>query len=407
MGRKTTNWAKIREREFSLGTDYVYMNNSTFGATLNRVRERAQQVAEIFAKGCRLEQFAAEILPTLPKISQGIASLVNAGQTAEIGIVNSATEAMSLIANGLSFNPADIILLTNHEHTGNETMWQLQADRHGAYVRKISLIEPGETGNQWMIGLIERFAKAFADDQIKVMSVPWCTTSTGHILPVKELCALANKHGAISIVDATQLFGVRPLDFLDISCDFLVMNGHKYLGGPIGTGFIVARQDMIRPPRFFPTIVDINTYGDRGYLPCSKGGLLPYTNVVSLMEAIDFYQNLGPEIIHKRLLDVGQWLRSGLANNSDRINLCTPIDGKYACIMTCFKVNGMDSEQVVGMMRQNGIIVKESAEGGEKYIRISPHYWNTEEEYKHLITALVKVTNVDKNAWIGFPSNIS
>jgi isopenicillin-N epimerase len=403
MSNQTPDWARIREREFSLNPDYVYMNNSTFGATLNKVAWRAQQVAGMFSQGCRLEQFFEDILGALPEIKRNIASLVKAGQTAEVGIVNSATEALSLIASGLSFRAKDIILLTDHEHTGNETMWQLQADRFRAKVQKISLVRNGETDDQWKAGLIERFSAALSDGAVKVLSIPWCTTSTGHILPARELCALARRNGAIAVIDATQVFAVQPLDFADIGCDFLVMNGHKYLGGPIGSGFIVARQERVAQPDFFPTIVDTNVYGGRGYHPCSKGGIMPYTSVLPVTDAIEFYRELQPEQVHARLRAIGQWLRAGLAKETKRIRLLTPLDEKYSCIMTSFVVKNMASDMVVRKLLDERIVVKEATEGGTTCIRISPHYWNTERELDRLVSVLSKVTGVDKAAWAAPP----
>ncbi len=403
MSDQTPDWARIREREFSLNPDYVYMNNSTFGATLNKVTCRAQQVAGMFSRGCRLEQFFEDILPAMQKIRRNIASLVNAGQTAEVGIVNSVTEALSLIANGISFRANDVVLLTDHEHTGNETMWKLQADRYGAKIQKVPLARNDETGDQWKAGLIERFSRAFTNGAIKVMSIPWCTTSTGHILPVKELCALAKRHGAIAVIDAAQLFAIRPLDFTDVGCDFLSMNGHKYLGGPIGSGFMVARQESVMQPAFFPTIVDSNVYSGRGYYPCSKGGILPYTNILPIMDAIEFYVELQPNNVHRRLLAIGQWLRSGLAKETNKIALLTPVDEKYSCIMTSFVVKEMTSDIVVRKLLNEGIVVKEATEGGTKCIRISPHYWNTEQELDRLVSVLSNVIGMDKAAWTAPP----
>ncbi len=399
MSDQTPDWARIRKREFSLSPDYVYMNNSTFGATLNRVTRRAQHVAGMFSRGCRLDHFVEEILPVMHKIRRDVASLVNAGPTAEIGIVNSVTEALSLVANGISFRANDVVLLTDHEHTGNETMWQLQADRFGAKIQMVPLVRDGETGDQWKTGLIERFSRAFSNGPVKAMSIPWCTTSTGHILPVKELCALAKRNGATAVVDAAQLFAIRPLDFLDAGCDFLSMNGHKYLGGPIGSGFIVARQECVTQPAFFPTIVDSNVYGGRGYYPCSKGGILPYTNILPLMDAIEFYRELGPDTVHRRLLAIGQWLRSGLAKEPNKTTLLTPVDEKYSCIMTSFVAKGMASGAVVRKMLDQGIVGKESTEGTTACIRISAQYWHTEEELNRLVSVLSSIIDMDKTAW--------
>jgi selenocysteine lyase/cysteine desulfurase len=262
----------------------------------------------------------------------------------------------------------------------------------------------GETGDQWEAGLIERFSREFKRAGVKVMSIPWCTTSTGHILPVKKLCSLAKRNGATAVIDAAQIFAVRPLDFEDVGCDFLVMNGHKYLGGPIGSGFIVARQASATQPAFFPTIVDENVYhGKRGHFPCSKGGIAPYTNILPISDAIEYYGQLKPETVHSRLLSIGQWLRSGIAREASKIELLTPLDEKYSCIMTSFVAKGIASDVVVQRLLEERIVAKAADEGGKECVRISPHYWNTAEELDRLVFVLSKVIGLNKASWTAPP----
>ncbi len=103
---KGPNWEKIRKEEFSLSCDYVYMNNSTFGATLKSVQEGMNDIKEIFAEGCNVSRYIYEIVFKLKPIREKMLRLINSPEEGGylMGFVNSVTEGMSLVANGIKRN---------------------------------------------------------------------------------------------------------------------------------------------------------------------------------------------------------------------------------------------------------------------------------------------------------------
>ena len=165
------------------------------------------------------------------------------------------------------------------------------------------------------------------------------------------------------------------MDLQQVPCDFLVVNGHKYLCGPIGSGFIVVDKAQLSPnSSFWPTVVDDNTYKAFGSTnPHSnahrKTGISAYTNLLPLYDALLFYEALGPQNVYARLLQIGQWLRAGLTAFDDRFELITPVSSDISCVMTCFRIKGMLSEDVyVKLKDQYGIEVKHSTEGYLKHV---------------------------------------
>lgn len=133
----TWSWNEIRQEFFSLSKDFVYMNNSTFGVPFNSVRERMNEVQRLYSEGCNLDLYVEEIVKKIGQVRNMMGETVNAysypskhGLSYHVGNVNSVTEGMSLVANGLSFNKGDIVLITDHEHEGGKLMWYLQRDRY-------------------------------------------------------------------------------------------------------------------------------------------------------------------------------------------------------------------------------------------------------------------------------------
>ena len=67
------------------------------------------------------------------------------------------------------------------------------------------------------------------------------SNSLGTVNPVAEFCARARKRGIITLVDAAQSAGHRPIDVQEIGCDFLAFSGHK-MCGPTGIGVLYGRR---------------------------------------------------------------------------------------------------------------------------------------------------------------------
>ena len=65
----------------------------------------------------------------------------------------------------------------------------------------------------------------------------------GTIQPIKEIGAIAKKHGVLFHTDAVQAFGQMPIDVEEMNIDMLSASGHK-LNGPKGIGFLYIRTGI-------------------------------------------------------------------------------------------------------------------------------------------------------------------
>ena len=87
-----------------------------------------------------------------------------------------------------------------------------------------------------------------ADDKGRALvSVMLANNETGVIQPVREVVALAQRHGALVHCDAVQAFGKIPVNFGLLGVDMLTISAHK-LGGPQGVGALVIRDGLTVAP---------------------------------------------------------------------------------------------------------------------------------------------------------------
>src|SRR5207245_7863643 len=138
--------------------------------------------------------------------------------------------------------PGDKILLTEMEHHSNLVPWQLLAERTGA-----KLVYLPVTGDDGLLDLSK--LDSLLTREVKLFAMVHISNSLGTVNPVAELCERARKLGIVTLVDAAQSAGHRPLDVQKIGCDFLVFSGHK-ICGPTGIGVLWGRKEILEgmPP---------------------------------------------------------------------------------------------------------------------------------------------------------------
>lgn len=114
--------------------------------------------------------------------------------------------------------------------------------RHGATVARVE----SEWGRACDPAQVER---ALREGGADIVGVVHAETSTGVLNPVADVCAIASRHGALTIVDAVTSLGAHPVDVAGWSADVCYSCTQKGLGAPSGLAPIVfstRAQDAFR-----------------------------------------------------------------------------------------------------------------------------------------------------------------
>ncbi|OGU01292.1 MAG: hypothetical protein A2085_05935 [Gemmatimonadetes bacterium GWC2_71_10] len=304
-------WRTLR-REFTIPADEAFFNTGTLGssprivqdAVVDHMRWKDATIAHWDYKADHPDYFAG-YRPEV-ELRTKLAALVGCDAD-ELAITQNATFGANYCANGLTLRPGDEVIMTNHEHVGCESPWQLRAKRYGIYIKKVGLPVPPESPQQ----LIDLFVNA-TTPQTRVWAIPHLTSQLAIRFPVDRMCAIARERGILSIVDGAQCCGHMPLDLRRMGCDAYFSSPHKWLLAPPGSGFLYVRRDLI--PNVWATVVSgqWDNYRDGMYrfMQIGTGSL---SALKGYEAAIDFHNRIGGERIERRIVVLADRLRAGLA----------------------------------------------------------------------------------------------
>jgi cysteine desulfurase / selenocysteine lyase len=223
---------------------------------------------------------------------------LHARHTEEIIFTRGTTTALNLVASSYARSvcqEGDEIVITPMEHHSNLIPWQQAAKATGATLKYIPLQPDGS------ISLAD--VENTITDRTKVVSVVYVSNVLGVVNPVKEIAAIAHRHGAKMVVDGAQSTPHMKVDVQDLDCDFYALSGHK-MCAPTGIGALYGKKELLEnmePVEFGGEMIDFvdlqeSTWKD---LPWRfEGGTPIIAGAVGLGAAIDFLEEIGLDHIH-------------------------------------------------------------------------------------------------------------
>ena len=164
---------------------------------------------------------------------------LKAKEEREITFTSGTTDAINLVMHGYGrkfIGAGDEIILTTLEHHSNIVPWQILCQEKHARLRVVPVNDAGEL-------LIEEL-EALLNPKTRFVSVMHVSNALGTINPVKQMIAIAHRHGVPVLVDGAQAAPHLPVDVQDLDCDFYAFSGHK-LCGPSGIGALWGRRELL------------------------------------------------------------------------------------------------------------------------------------------------------------------
>jgi cysteine desulfurase / selenocysteine lyase len=294
------DWSAVREdfpilRQQVRGHELIYLDSAATSQKPRAVIEALRNFYEHDNANVHrgLHTLSGRATEAYEHARQRVAEYIGAASADEIIFTRGTTEGINLVAQawgGKFIREGDVILLTVMEHHSNLVPWQLLAERTGAQLRFVPVLDDGTLELEQLSSLLTPEVKVFAFTHI--------SNSLGTINPVAELCDKARSMGALTLVDAAQSAGHTPLDVHELGCDFLAFSGHK-MCGPTGIGVLYGRAEVLdsMPPWHGGGEMIVSVSLEKSTFKKAphrfEGGTPNIAGAIGLAAAIDYIEGIG------------------------------------------------------------------------------------------------------------------
>lgn len=309
----------------------------------------------------------------------------------EVALTRGATEALqNLIANYNRLQPGDSVLYADLDYDSMQYAMEWLKGRRGVNVVKIAMPEPATRQ-----AIFDTYAKALAETpKLKLMLVTHVSHRTGIVMPVKEIAAMAKEKGVDIILDAAHSWGQVDFAIADLGVDFIGFNLHKWVGAPIGLGYLYIRKGRL-------DAIDRH-YGDEDWDANDirsrvHTGTTNFAATLALPTALKLHEAIGVPAKAARL----RYLRDlwvAKARAMPNIEILTPDEPGMSAGITSFRVKGKGSKDdnnalVVALRDKHKVLtVRRSGVAKGQCIRVSPALYTTEAEIERFVAALATET---------------
>jgi selenocysteine lyase/cysteine desulfurase len=368
------DWEKIR-KDFPVTKTYTYLANAAISPIPTPVAQETLRFYDGMLNHAGM--LWPDWIEQMEQAREIYARFINASSD-EVGFTHSTSEGMNIIAHMLSAK-GDVIS-NELEFPSSILPWL----NMGSYVRFVKA-KNGRILKQDISDAISTKTKSVVISHVQY--------STGFRQDLADLSALTRKHGLYLVVNATQSLGAVSFDVNDFGVDFMASNGHKWILSSFGVGTIFVKREYLedasefRPP-FYSQLgqkqrdvydnskIDMSATASRFEL-----GSPHISNILSLKAAIEYLSKIGITNIERRILALTSYLVEKLHELD--LDIISPVEEeKSRSGIIVFKIP--DAPQIVRKLEEKKIVV--SARGGG--IRVSPHFYNNEEDIDILIRAL-------------------
>jgi cysteine desulfurase/selenocysteine lyase len=220
---------------------------------------------------------------------------INAGEAREVLFTSGTTESVNLVMHGFGrkfVGAGDEIVLSQLEHHSNIVPWQMLCEEKGARLRVIPCDDAGEL-------LVGEYERLFGP-RTRLVAITHVSNALGSVTPLKEMIAIAHRHGVPVLVDGAQAVPHMAVDVRDLDCDFYAFSGHKMVG-PTGIGVLYGKAKLLEGMQPFKGGGDMIlsvTFEKTTYsaIPHKfEAGTPPIAAAIGLGAAVDYLTGIGME----------------------------------------------------------------------------------------------------------------
>jgi len=304
--------------------------------------------------------------------------------------ITNPTLGVNMIAKNLNLAPNDEVLTTDLEYGACDRTWDLYCEKSKAIYKRQQITLPITTKEKF----IEDFFAGLTD-RTKVVFISHITSSTGLILPTKEIVEIAKSKGIITIVDGAHVPGQLPLSIKDLDADFYTGAAHKWMMAAKGCSFLYAHK-RVQPLLKEPLIV---SWGYKAIKPSGSNfidynqmiGTRDFSAFLTIPSCIQFMEENNWPLVAEQCHEL-------VVKNADRFfdllesSPISPLTKEWVGQMLSIPIKTDKPEQLQRKLFSDyNIEVPIMKQGDNIYLRYSINGFNSQQDLDALYAALVEI----------------
>ncbi len=213
----------------------------------------------------------------------------------EIAFTRGATEALQLLIGGYNkLSAGDSVLFCDLDYDSMQYAMNWLKDRRGVNVVKFSIPEPATRE-----AVLQTYQEALANNpKAKLLLLTHVSHRTGLVMPVAEIAAMARARGVDVVLDAAHSWGQIDFKVQDLGVDFVGFNLHKWIGAPVGLGFMYVAKGRL--PDIDRAMADEDWPAD-DIRSRVHSGTSNFAALLTLPRALALHAEIGPKAKELRL----------------------------------------------------------------------------------------------------------
>ncbi len=374
----------------------IHLNNAGAALMPQPVIDAIQQHLQLEMEigGYEAEATAHE---TIEGFYTVMAQLLNC-QPENIAYTANATDGYNRALSAIPFAEDDVIITTNNDYVSNQIAFLELQKRYGVQLIRATDKPTGGVDADSVRELIKKYSP-------KLVAVTHVPTNSGLVQDVETIGEICAEEEILYLVDACQSVGQLSLDVSRIKCDFLSATFRKFMRGPRGAGFLYA-SDRVLDLELEPLFVDLHSatwvesdiYELRQDARRFEVWERPLALMLGSKAGVEYALQIGMDYIERRLKYLADLCRTKLSAIPGVRNLD---QGTELCGITTYEVKGWQPHEIrarlaehrinVTTPRFNNAVIDFAQKGVDWALRVSPHYYNTEEEVEATADALAAI----------------
>jgi selenocysteine lyase/cysteine desulfurase len=372
----------LRHNEFPVTRERIFLAHGGDCPLPRRVAEAIASYAHDSSTGDQEKCVYPAILEEGRKLA---CQLLNS-QPDEVALIGPTSLALSFIASGFKVRKNSNILIYFDDYPSNVYPWMALADQ-GVEVRLLNTRGLGVIRAKDVLGQV--------DENTALVALASCHFISGYRMDFQAIGKALHERNILFCLDAIQTLGAFPTTVEHV--DYLAADAHKWLLGPCGAGLLYVRrnlQESLTPPIYGWNNVRCPNYVAQEQIVYRRGsqkyeaGTHNLLGIVGLVAAMKLILEIGVDNIASELLRKREWLVAALV--AKRCVVINPDANSEtgSCIIS-FSRPGEDLAALHQKLLDANIVTSLRADrSGQKYIRLSPHFYNTDAELQRVLEML-------------------